>query len=343
MNHHIYAIGNALVDTEYEVTDSQLQALGVEKHRMTLIDAARRAELLAQVQGMHARRTGGGSAGNTVVALAQLGGRAFYSCRVASDELGAFYTRDLAHHGVDTNLSQAPLAEGETGSCLVWVTPDAARSMCTFLGVSTELDAAALSGAHIEQAQVYYMEGYLAASPTGLAAALAGRALAVAAGKALAVTLSDVSMIHFCRPGLEAMVGHGDLEYLFANEDEAQAWSGCHAQDNEQDNEQALLAAMAPLARTVCITRGPLGCWVLHGGEVLHVPGVPTQAVDTNGAGDMFAGAFLYAVTQGHSRSQAAALGNQAAAAVVGQHGNRLTTERLQALKTQWPQRSWVG
>jgi sugar/nucleoside kinase (ribokinase family) len=332
MHHHLYAIGNALVDTEYEVTDSQLQTLGVEKHRMTLIDAPRRAELLAQVQGQHARRTGGGSAGNTVVALAQLGGQAFYSCRVADDWLGAFYREDLAANQVATNLTHGPLAQGQTGSCLVFVTPDAARSMCTFLGATAELNTDALHPEDVAKARVYYMEGYLSASPTGLAAALEGRAQAKAAGVALATTLSDVSMINFCRPGLEAMVGNGDLDCLFANEDEAEAWSGHSA----AGDASALLAAMAPLARTVCITRGPQGCWVLNGGEVMHLPAVPTQAVDTNGAGDMFAGAFLYATTQGHGPREAAALGNLAAAAVVSQHGNRLTTGRLQALKAQW-------
>jgi sugar/nucleoside kinase (ribokinase family) len=332
MHHHLYAIGNALVDTEYEVTEAQLQSLGVEKHRMTLIDAPRRADLLAQVHGMHARRTGGGSAGNTVVALAQLGGHAFYSCRVADDELGAFYREDLAGNQVATNLNHGPLAHGQTGSCMVFVTPDAARSMCTFLGATAELDTDALHAKDISKAQVYYIEGYLSASPTGLAAALDGRAQAKAAGVALATTLSDVSMINFCRPGLDAIVGSGDLDYLFANLDEAEAWTGHSA----AGDARALLAAMAPLARTVCITRGPLGCWVLEGGEVTAVPGVPAQAVDTNGAGDMFAGAFLYAATHGYSHAQAAELGNLTAAAVVSQHGNRLSTARLQEIKASF-------
>ena len=135
MSHYdLYAIGNALVDTEYEVSDAQLGAMGVEKRHMTLIDPERRAALLAQVHGLHARRTGGGSAGNTVVALAQLGGKAFYSCRVADDELGAFYREDLTANGVATNLTHTKAPQGQTGSCMVMVTPDAERSMSTFLG-----------------------------------------------------------------------------------------------------------------------------------------------------------------------------------------------------------------
>jgi len=133
-----------------------------------------------------------------------------------------------------------------------------------------------------------------------------------------------VSMIQFCRDGLQAMLG-GGLDYLFANEEEAQTWCGSTALET-------LIDQLRPLARTVCLTRGPRGCVVLHGGQTLEVAAVPTRAVDTNGAGDMFAGAFLYGMTHGLSHTQSATLANHAAAAVVSQHGNRLGTERLQAL-----------
>ncbi len=160
-HHDLYAIGNALVDTEYEVTDQLLQDAGVAKRHMTLIDAQRRTELLHHVQGMHARRTGGGSAGNTVVALAQLGGKAFYSCRVADDELGAFYTKDLLSHGVATNLTASKAPTGQTGMCMVMVTPDAERSMSTFLGATADIDASSLQPDDIRKSKIYYMEGYL--------------------------------------------------------------------------------------------------------------------------------------------------------------------------------------
>ncbi len=203
----LYAIGNALVDSEYEVSDAQLQALGVEKRHMTLIDAERRAYLEQGVQGQHSRHTGGGSAGNTVVALSQLGGRAFYACRVADDALGRFYRDDLAANGVQSNLVDGLASSGQTGTCMVMVTPDAERSMSTYLGATSELEESALREDAIRQAKVYYMEGYLAAQIGGLAAALKGRAIAHAAGVKLATTLSDMSMINFCRAGLEAMVG----------------------------------------------------------------------------------------------------------------------------------------
>lgn len=330
----LYAIGNALVDSEYEVTEAQLLTMKVEKRHMTLIDADRRAELLAQVQGVHSRKSGGGSAGNTVVALAQLGGKAFYSCCVSNDELGAFYADDLRGNGVDSNLTSATLSQSKsaspTGQCMVMVTPDAERSMSTYLGATADLDATALNAKAIAAAKIYYMEGYLAAQTNGLAAALQGRQIAKAAGVKLATTLSDMSMINFCRPGLEAMLGHGEnegVDYLFANEEEAQTW--CNAKDMQEIIEQ-----LSKRARVVCLTRSAKGCIILEGGAQTPVPAAKVKAIDTNGAGDMFAGAFLYAVTQGHTHAQAAWLANQAAGQVVSQYGNRLTLETMGKIKT---------
>ena len=323
-HYHLYAIGNALVDTEYEVGDDLLATMGVSKRHMTLIDAPRRSELLGHVQGLHHRRTGGGSAANTAVALAQLGGQAFYSCRVADDELGAFYAQDLEANGVATNLSHTRAEHGQTGSCLVLVTPDAERTMCTFLGVSAELDAHSLHPHDIAKSRIYYMEGYLAASPTGLQAALQGRQIAREHHLQLALTLSDVSMINFCKDGLLAMLGDG-VDYLFANEEEAQVWSG-------STDLNTMVQTLSALAKTVCLTRGPKGSLAIQGQNVIEVTATPVKAVDTNGAGDMFAGAFLYGMTHHMDVRTAATLANRAAAQVVSQHGNRLQTEQLQAL-----------
>jgi len=331
-HYHLYAIGNALVDTEHHVSDAQLQALGIDKGHMTLIDAEQRTELFRRLDGMDGhhphQRVGGGSAGNTVVALAQLGGRAFYSCKVARDDLGQFYQRDLEHHGVATNLSHTQALPGQSGHCMVFVTPDAERSMCTFLGATATLDAHSLHPQDIARAQVYYMEGYLAASPSGLAAALEGRRLARAAGALLATTLSDVSMIRFCRDGLQALLGD-DLDLLFCNEEEAQTWTG-------ETALAPLLDALAGLARTVCLTRGPLGCVVIQGDQRHTVAAPAIQAVDSVGAGDMFAGAFLYALTHGHSTPRAARLAVQAASAVVARPGARLGTAEMHALRDTW-------
>ena len=287
-HYHLYAIGNALVDSEYDVSDDRLAQMGVSKRHMTLIDEAQRCALLAD------------------------------------DELGAFYRDDLQAQGVASNLQHTQLHPGQTGTCLVLVTPDAERTMCTYLGATAALDPSALHPQDIARSQVYYMEGYLASSPTGLQAALQGLDLARQSGVRTALTLSDVSMIHFCRDGLQAMLGDG-VDLLFANEEEAQTW--CGSQDLP-----TVLRGLAPLARTVCLTRGPKGALLIEGERLTEVAGVPAKAVDTNGAGDMFAGAYLYGITHGMPSAQAAPLANHAAAAVVAQHGCRLTREHLQGL-----------
>jgi sugar/nucleoside kinase (ribokinase family) len=211
---------------------------------------------------------------------------------------------------------------------MVMVTPDAERSMSTFLGATADLDHTALHEEEVAASQIYYMEGYLAASPSGLDAALKGRQMAKDAGVALATTLSDVSMINFCRDGLNAIIGDG-VDYLFCNEEEAQVW--CGTQDLD-----LICQELGQLAQTVCLTRGPLGCLVLNGTKQISTPALSIKALDTNGAGDMFAGAFLYAMTQGCSHLQAAWLANQAAGQVVGQYGNRLSHADMGSIKTRF-------
>ncbi|MFZ1609168.1 MAG: adenosine kinase, partial [Rhodoferax sp.] len=207
---------------------------------------------------------------------------------------------------------------------------DAERSMSTFLGATAEIDHTSLHPHDIARAKVYYMEGYLAASPTGTDAALKGRALAREAGVALAVTLSDMSMIKFCRAGLEAMLGDG-VDYLFCNEEEAQVW--CDTQDMD-----AICAQLGKMARVVCLTRSAKGCMLIQGDQRTEVPAFAVTALDTNGAGDMFAGAFLYAATHGYTLVQAAQLANLAAGQVVSQYGNRLSHAAIADVKARFIQ-----
>ena len=137
----VYAIGNALVDIEYHATEARLNELGIDKGVMTLIDEQRQNSLIAQLEESHEKMACGGSAANTIIALAQMGAETFFDCRVSSDMAGQFYARDLHESGVDSSLEHTMLEQGVTGKCLVFVTPDADRTMNTFLGVSAELDS----------------------------------------------------------------------------------------------------------------------------------------------------------------------------------------------------------
>lgn len=318
--YHIYGLGAALVDTEIEVTDADLQALGVEKGVMTLVDEPRQHELVRHLEGhlVHSRRASGGSACNSIIAASYFGAKTYYSCKVADDDNGSFYMGDLRSAGVDTDFD-GDREQGITGKCLVMITPDAERSMNTFLGVSATFSAAELDEAALSASEYVYIEGYLVTSESGRAAAIRAREIAEANRVKTALSLSDPGMVEFFRDGLQEMIGAG-VDLLFCNEAEALGWAGV---DSLDDATTALLDS----ARCVVVTLGARGAVILSPGERIEIPATAVKAVDTNGAGDMFAGAFLYAVTQGHSLATAGRLASAAAARVVSDFGPRLQPE----------------
>ena len=186
MKYHVFGIGNALVDKEFEVTEDFLAANGIQKGMMTLIDANQQQQLMAglvETFGLK-KRASGGSAANSIVAVSQFGGKAFYACKVANDETGEFYMHDLHAAGVSSKLDQVRCAsEGVTGKCLVMVTPDAERTMNTFLGITADFSEAELHLDELVQAQYLYIEGYLVTSDVSRAAVLKAREVAKANGE----------------------------------------------------------------------------------------------------------------------------------------------------------------
>lgn len=323
----LYAIGNALVDFEYRVSEDELSALSVDKGLMTLIDADRRQAILQGLGERDTHRACGGSAANTVIALAQLGGQGFYSCRVASDETGDFYMTDLAANGVDSNLGPDNRPEGVTGTCIVLVTPDTERSMSTFLGATAEIDNTAIDAAALARSKFLYIEGYLVASPSGRAAAIEARRLAHAGGVQTSLTLSDVNMVAGFRDDLLA-VAEPRVSLVFANRDEAVLIT-------RTNSIQAAGGKLRDtIADTVVITDGANGCTVFTGDGARQFDATNVDAVDSNGAGDMFAGAYLYALSQGGSHADAASLACRAASHVVAQFGPRLPAEATRAILT---------
>ncbi|MFZ5723063.1 MAG: adenosine kinase [Pseudomonadota bacterium] len=312
----IYGMGNALLDTEVEIDDAFLSRLEIRKGMMTLVDAARQRELLAALTAHSAahKRASGGSAANSIIAAQYFGSRTFFSCRVAHDEAGDFYLGDMEKAGVAVNRSAR--GNGITGRCLVMITPDAERTMHTFLGISETLARADLDDEAIRASRWTYLEGYLASSATGREAAMHARQIARAAGRKVAMTFSDPAMVQFFRDGLVTMLGDG-VDLLFCNHVEAQAWTGT---DNVQDAARALLAG----AKTLVITRGSQGA-IAYDGERFHdIAPTPVRAIDTNGAGDMFAGAFLHGLNHGLDFPAAGRLASVAAARVVANFGPRL-------------------
>ena len=313
----LYGLGNALVDTEYHVTDALLASLGVDKGMMTLIDADQLAAIEHRLrdQATLKKQASGGSAANTLIAAANFGSSVFYSCKVADDALGAFYHQDLVASGVSTNLDQIR-EDGTTGRCLVMVTDDAERTMNTFLGITGDLSAHEVDESALTRSKMLYIEGYLASSPKAQAAACEAHAIAKRHQIPIALTFSDPAMVTYFKGQVRDMVGTG-VDLLFCNAQEAMTWTGA------ETIESALDQLSKTASQWVC-TRGADGATVFDGTTRFDVPGQAVTPVDTNGAGDMFAGAFLHGLLNDWGFERAARFGVHASAHLITQYGPRL-------------------
>ena len=324
----VYALGNALLDIEYHATPQKLTQLNIDKGVMTLIDEQRQNSLIAQLAESHEKMTCGGSAANTIIALTQMGAKAHFDCRVANDMTGQIFARDLHESGVHSSLDSKPLPGGITGKCLVFVTPDADRTMNTFLGVSGELDSDDIDKGAIKQSRAIYIEGYLASAENARDAAITARRIAEQRGIMTSLTLSDPNMVRFFRDSLEAMIGDG-VDLLFANEDEAMELAG-------SDNLADAVQLFRKISRSFAITRGGEGALLFDGENEIEIESSPVEAIDTLGAGDMFAGAMLYGLSQGMNFQQSGDLAALAAGKLVTQFGPRLKAEQTQQLLAEF-------
>jgi sugar/nucleoside kinase (ribokinase family) len=320
----VYGLGNALLDVECEVEPAVLVELGIDKGVMTLLDEASQNKILNHLGSCATKRTCGGSGANTIVAVSQFGGQAFYSCKVAKDEPGEYYLKDLLESGVDTNLKTHPPEPGITGKCLVFVTPDADRTMNTFLGISSGLSDIELVPDAIANATYTYIEGYLVTGETSKQAAIKAGAIATAAGQKVALTLSDQNMAKFFKQGLLEMIGSG-VDLLFANDSEAFEMAGT------QDLAEAI-KYLKTISKTFALTLGAKGSLIFDGQTLIEIAPFPVHAIDTVGAGDMYAGGVLYGITNGMDWATAGRLGSMASAKLVTIPGARMETTALQSL-----------
>lgn len=312
----VYGIGNALVDLEVKVTDEFFAKNNIDKGLMTLVEEDRQNHLLNELKDFDLKKACGGSAANTVIAVSQFGGKSFYSCKVANDEFGHFYLADMKENGVDVNLKEDNLASGITGKCMVMVTPDAERTMNTYLGITSTFSETELNEEAIKNSEYLYIEGYLVASPTGQKAAVKAKALAEKYGVKTALTFSDPNMVKFFKDNFYEIIGDG-VDLLFCNEAEAMTFTG-------MDSVKDARSALKSYAKNFAITLGGNGATIFDGETFLDIEPYQVEAVDSNGAGDMFAGAFLYGVTNGHTLASSGKLASLAASKVVSQFGPRL-------------------
>ncbi|HET9641056.1 MAG TPA: adenosine kinase [Allosphingosinicella sp.] len=311
----VLCIGNAIVDVIAAADDDFLANEGLDKGSMRLIDAEEATRLYGRMGP--GREISGGSAGNTAAGVAMLGGRAGFIGQVADDQLGEVYRHDVSSIGVEFTTPARPQAEAPTARSLVLVTPDAQRTMNTFLGAAQNLSSEALDEAQLESAKILYLEGYLWDPEVPRAAMERAIGITRAAGGQIAFTLSDSFCIERHRDSFNALIDSGRLDILFANEAEIVSLTG------EADFDAAVAAA-ATRVKVLVVTRSEKGAVAIEGGERVEVTAEPVeQIVDTTGAGDLFAAGFLTGRAQGRSNLECLRMGAIAAAEVISHYGAR--------------------
>jgi sugar/nucleoside kinase (ribokinase family) len=310
----VCGLGNAIVDLFVEVSDDELAALGYERGTMRLVDQAEQRGLLDRLHARDPRLVSGGSVANSVIALSQLGGRgAFVGC-VGDDRYGLHYTEEFNQLGIDMGN---PVIYGQTtGTCACLITPDAERTMRTCLAVSSHLSDRHVDANRVKAAEWLFVEGYVFANPdTGQGAIREAIRIARANGTKVAVTCSDAFVVDVFGDAFFAALKDTDL--LFCNAAEARA--ATKASTSGEAFER--LKGMVPSA---VVTDGPNGAFVRHAGAEAHVPAFPCEPRDLTGAGDMFAGGFLFGITHGVPPARAARAANFLAMKVITQVGARL-------------------
>jgi sugar/nucleoside kinase (ribokinase family) len=309
----VTGIGNAIVDVLGFVDDEFLTRNNLNKGSMLLVDEARAAQLYAQMG--QATECSGGSVANSLAGLASLGAKTAFIGKVKNDQLGHIFTHDL--HTVGVNFTSKPASDGpSTASCLVCVTPDAQRTMATYIGACSDVSEADIDQQQISQAAVLYIEGYL--WDTEHAKAAIRRAMKVArdAGRKVAFTLSDTFCVDRHRAEFIDLIKN-DIDILFANEAEAKSLY------QVKDADEAI-NKLRGMCEIVAVTRSEKGSVVLTEGDVHSAPAQTVhRVIDTTGAGDLYASGFLFGLTRGWDMGSCAMLGNCCAAEIIQQVGAR--------------------
>ena len=309
----LVGIGNAMVDVLATVDDAFLEEQTLDKGAMTLVDIDRAGEIYAKMPP--AQEVSGGSCGNTMAGFASLGGKGVFIGKVRDDQLGDVFRRDMQSIGVDF-FTPATTEGPQTGSCLVLITPDAQRTMCTNLGAASNLTPKDIDKDIIQAAKVVYMEGYLFDPPDAQDAFVEAADLAHDAGQKVSITLSDPFCVDRHRHAFQMLVAdHTDI--LFGNEEEIKSLY-------QVDDFDAALQQVRGHCEIACLTRSSKGSVILSGDEVHIIDPMPLDpVVDTTGAGDQFAAGFLYGYTQGMDLRKCGEIATLTATEVISHVGAR--------------------
>ena len=324
----VIAIGNALVDHEYVLSDAALEETELTKGNMTLAAFEEQQQLLAYFQLADiepSKQAGGGSAANAMYAFASLGGKPFYACRVGDDEAGQFYLEDLHNAGVATS-ERSIHKGGVTGSCVVAVTDDGERTMQTYLGTSADISEENVNFEALTKADWLYLEGYLAMSEGIQPAMTKLRQQAGIHNAKIAVSFADPAVVKFAKEGLLNMLGN-KVAVIFCNSEEAKLFT-------EKKQIKAAARALLNYCQIAVVTDGANDTIIAHKSDKqssIDIHKVPTpkviDVIDTNGAGDNYSGTFLYALSQHYSLPECGRLAGEVSAQVIQQFGPRLESQ----------------
>lgn len=318
-NFDVFGVGNALVDIIAFVDPIFLKKHNIEKGVMTLVDEVYQAELLTNLKDVKKELRSGGSAANTMIALANSGGTGCYSGKVSHDTYGEFYKKDMEDSGIV--FETKPVTSGHTGTCIVLTTPDADRTMLTSLGISTSLDKSDLDISALERSKYVYVEGYLWDGPSTKAASELAMKHAKDKGIKVAFTYSDPFCVNRSKEDFLHLT-KTYVDVVFCNTDEGLALSGAKS-------PLEAVEFISKLSDLVFMTAGKEGAYVATNGKIQLVPGFPAKPIDTTGAGDSFAAGVLYGLTQGYSPARSARWGNFVASCVVQEVGPRLISRLM--------------
>ena len=324
----ISSLGNAIVDVQFSIEEdfvSKLEKMSIPKGAMTLIEAEEQSNLISLLTEEYGepKLSCGGAATNSIVAASNFGSICHFSCKVRNDDLGIFYLENLSKNDV-LHSKQASESDLSTGQCVVMVTPDAERTMCTYLGISNLLSSSDLDKLAIRNSKFLFLEGYLVTSESALKACYEAIEVAKAANTKIVISLSAAAIVNAFRDQMNSLIKLG-CDLLFCNESEACAFS---------QHEDVLKAEefLRSVSSQNLITLGKNGSMIWDGSKLKTIEGFKVKAVDTNGAGDIFAGSVLHKICEGHDLTSSAKFGCFAASKKVEKFGPRLSQEEYKSI-----------
>lgn len=323
----VFGIGNALLDLEYRVEKQFLTENNISQGRMSLVNFNQQQKLRDKLSKSSPNQMlPGGSAANTLFLMSNLGSKVYYHANLGNDVMGKHYFHCLKHNGLSTNITEKTLTPGSTGVCLVMITPDAERTMLTNLGISNQFTQENINLEKIKLSKYIYIEGYIITckfAPDILKSIIK---IAKDNNTKIALTLSDAMIVNNFHNIFHEIMHDEPIDLLFCNKHEACAFA-------KTDNLEKVKEYIKTYSKQFIITLGKDGSCLYDGKQFHHIPGKNVNAINTLGAGDMYAGAYLYASTQKMSPTESALFANEASAKIVTKSGPRLSLQEAQNLK----------